>query len=86
MKVKELIEVLKRMPKNQEVYFGYEFGDYWNSVVVDKVEGVTPHCQLVWSEYHKMMKPRDPQYLEDEDEDSGEVIDAVVLGSRTLNV
>jgi len=78
MKVSELIEQLKGMDQNLPVYFKYEYGDYWGSVVADEVNEVEEQT-LGYSSYHQSMAVR-KDADDDCDEDDEKTVDAVVLG------
>jgi len=54
MKVSELIEQLKEMDPDLPVYYSYEYGDYWGSVVAKNVSDLE-EIELVYSEYHQSM-------------------------------
>jgi hypothetical protein len=55
MKVSELKEILEDFDDDTEVYFAYNYGDYWHTTVADKVNEVGME-DLVYSEYHQSMK------------------------------
>jgi hypothetical protein len=77
MKVSKLIEQLQNMDQDLPVYFSYEYGDYWGSVVADDVSHVD-EIELVYSAYHQRMSV--PGDNEDIDEYSEKPhIQAVVI-------
>jgi hypothetical protein len=77
MKVSELIEILKTQDQELPVYFAYEYGDYWGSVVASEVTEINEQT-LVYSEYHQRMAV--PSDSEDVDEDDAKSKCAIVLG------
>jgi len=75
MLVKELIESLKYMDQDAEVYFSYCYGDHWRTEVAPKASRVNEGI-VAYSEYHRMDK-----LVQDEedcyDEDTGDYKDEV---------
>lgn len=53
MKVKQLIEELETFDPEGEVYFTYNYGDYWQTCVA-KSPDYLEDGQVEWSEYHRM--------------------------------
>jgi hypothetical protein len=66
MTVKQLIEDLSGLPKELEVRFAYDYGDYWHSQVAKEVKTVEID-KISYSEYHRMFQL-------DEDGDNQSVI------------
>jgi len=62
MKVKELIEMLSEFDAEMEIGFSYNYGDHWNTAVVEDISTIDEE-QVQWSDYHSMNKIAD-----DEDE------------------
>jgi len=79
MKVRQLIEKLEQYDDDQEVHFGYNYGDYWKTEVAPHVGGV--HEVLVkHSNYHQMPKVVTDADCEDcEEEELPEGSEPVVL-------
>jgi Fe-S-cluster formation regulator IscX/YfhJ len=77
MNVKELIDHLSNFDEDLPVYFAYDYGDYWGSVVANNVSEVDNET-LIFSPYHNRMKRMDEN--EDPDESDEKTVDAVVLG------
>ena len=73
MTVAELIQDLQQMPKDMEVKFAYNFGDYWGSQVCAEIDGVDIQS-VVYSDYHRMDKlpPEDKEI--DEDTETTEMV------------
>lgn len=51
MTKKQLVEALDNYEDDDEVYFAYNSGDYWNTIVV-KAVSVTENTEIKWSAYH----------------------------------
>lgn len=62
MKVKQLISELETFDPEDEVYFVYNYGDYWQTYVAATLDYLEDG-QVTWSEYHRMF-----QVVEDEQE------------------
>lgn len=58
MKVRELIELLKKQDQDAEVAYLYPYGDRAGHVVASPVEEVERQC-LRWSEYHQSFRVTD---------------------------
>lgn len=79
MKVKELMEYLEGFDEDAEVFFSYNYGDYWRTTVAAKVRDVQEQ-HLVWSEYHRMYKADERDDDERRDGFWNAIENAVVLG------
>ena len=55
MQVYQLIEQLEYLDPNDEVYFSYDIGDYWNTQVASTVDRVSMGV-IKYSAYHNMDK------------------------------
>jgi len=79
MTARELMDQLSEFDGNEEVYFEYNYGDYWNNHVAESVGGV--HTKFIkWSDYHNSNKIVDEDQV-DEDEDN--VSPAVVISDSS---
>jgi hypothetical protein len=69
MNVRQLINILKEMDPDMDVYFAYDSKDYWGSVITSEVNTVGKD-RLAWSEYHRAYEVPGEDY-EDDSEDDG---------------
>jgi hypothetical protein len=73
MKVKELVELLKYYDQEAEVFYTYNYGDYWRTQVASKVRDAVTG-QVTWSEYHRMHKIVEEDYDAEEDVREGKEV------------
>lgn len=71
MKVSELIELLEDFDPEAEVGFGYNYGDYWRTIVVAEPTEVDTR-EVEYSDYHRMLKLAEPENTEDWNEEDWE--------------
>jgi len=83
MKVRQLIETLKKLPDQRaDVYFAYVYGEHWRVTVAAEVAEVE-EARVTWSPPHDMMR-----LAVDDDFDehgNGAVEDVVVLSVEGVN-
>ena len=74
MTVKELIDELSFFSEDMEVEFAYNYGDYWQTTVCEKITNVDVG-QVEYSQYHRMDKLVDDDCDDDDsDVDKKEVV------------
>lgn len=72
MKVKELIAELEKFDGEAEVYYAYNYGDYWHTRVAGDVSEVEMG-EVMHSAYHDMMK------VVENNPDDEEISEAIIL-------
>ena len=71
----ELVKLLnENFDDEDEVFFTYNYGDHWNSQVVQRVKYVGS-CNISWSEYHRMHK-----LIDSDSSEQPELKNQLVLG------
>lgn len=75
MKVKELIEALKKVDQETEVVIAFNARDHWRTTITEPVEHVS-EVSLVWSGYHERWKVLD---LGKNPEKGDKTLEAIVL-------
>lgn len=73
MTVQELIDELLQFPKDKEVKFAYNYGDYWKTEVAADIDRVDLKLTK-YSSYHNMDK-----VVDDEEEETDEIHECVIL-------
>lgn len=58
MTVQELIDLLENYNPNADVFFVYQYGDFWNTLVANSPEAVE-QGKVAWSDYHLTYKVMD---------------------------
>ena len=66
MQVYQLIEQLEYLDPNDEVYFSYDIGDYWNTQVASTVDRVSMGV-IKYSAYHNMDKLLDETKMHEDE-------------------
>jgi len=67
MTVKDLIEELEDFKSDSEVFFSYDYGDHAHTIVVSDINGVEKQ-NLIYSDYHQMLRIADREDSEEEPE------------------
>ena len=78
MTVEELINQLQFMDPTAEVHFTYNYGDHWRTQVAPEVTSVEPGF-VVNSDYHRMPKVVEPDW-DDEDAEESPGTEVVLIG------
>lgn len=71
MTVAELKALLEQYPETAPVYFTYDYGDHWHTIVAKEITSVDEGA-IVYSDYHSMNK------VDEEPADDAEL--AILIG------
>ena len=74
MTKKELLEQLECVGDDEQIYFAYPSGDYWDTVLVAPVSDIQEHAQIEPSSYHRTL-----QVVEDRPNSEDKMFNGVVL-------
>lgn len=74
MTKKELLEQLECVGDDEQIYFAYPSGDYWDTALVAPVCDVQERVQIESSEYHRSLV-----LVEDLPNSEEDVVEAIVL-------